>query len=171
MLRWILSRQIAAAERRFGAPLDYLRDMLAAAPGLLVRFGAGTALLARRRRAPADAWHVAALAGTLHEDCGTCLQLGVRLARKDGLPAEVLRAVLAREPARLPEPLAEAFRFADAVCRADGSEGPFRDALRARLGQEALVELSLAVASARVFPTVKRGMGHAVSCSLVDVQV
>jgi len=171
MLRWFLSRQITAAERRFGASLDYLRDMLAATPVLVLRFGAGTALLGRRRRAPRDAWHVAALVGTLHEDCGTCLQIGVNLARKDGVPTEVLRAVIDRAPERLAAPLAEAWRFADAVCRADGSEGPWRDALRARHGDEALIELSLAVATARVFPTVKRGMGHAVSCALVKVEL
>ncbi len=32
-------------------------------------------------------------------------------------------------------------------------------------------ELSLAIASARVFPTVKRGLGFARSCSLVEIAV
>jgi alkylhydroperoxidase family enzyme len=171
MLRWLLRRRIDATERQLGAPLDYVREMLNASTALPLRFFAGTALLARRRRAPRDVWHVAGLVTTRHEDCGACVQIGVNLALKDGVPADVLRAVLDRAPERLPEPLAEAYRFAAAVCAADGSEERWRDALRRRHGEEALIELSLAVATARVFPTVKRGMGHAVSCALVPVKV
>jgi alkylhydroperoxidase family enzyme len=171
MLRWLLRRRIDATEKQLGAPLDYVREMLAASSALPLRFFAGTALLARRRRAPRDVWHVAGLVATRHEDCGACVQIGVNLARQDGVPAEALRAVLDGAPGRLPEPLAEAYRFAAAVCAADGSEGPWRDALRKRHGDEALIELSLAVAAARVFPTVKRGMGHAVSCALAPVTV
>lgn len=171
MLRWFLSRQLDAAEKKLGAPLDYTREMLADSPVLLMRFFAGTALLPRRKRAPKDVWHVAALAATKHEDCGTCLQIGINLARKDGVSAETLRAVVDGAPTRLPEPLAEAWHFGAAVCAADGSEAPWREALLKRHGHEALVELSLAVAAARVFPTVKRGMGHAVSCSLVTIRV
>jgi len=171
MLRWFLRRQLDAAERKLGAPIDYAREMLEDSPGLLLRFFAGTALLGRRRRAPLDVWHVAALAATKHEDCGVCVQIAVNLARKDGVPAEVLRAVLDGAPERLPEPLAEACRFATAVCAGDGSEAPWREALLARHGHEALAELSLAIATARVFPTVKRGMGHALSCSVVPVRL
>ena len=171
MLRWLLRRQIASTERKLGAPLGYVRAMLDQSVALPLRFFAGTALLARRKRAPRDVWHVAALAATRHEDCGTCLQIGVNLARQDGVPAEALRAVIDGAPERLPAPLAEAFRFGAAVCAADGSEAPWRDALRARHGEEALIELSLAVAAARVFPTVKRGMGHAVSCAAAPAHV
>ena len=34
-----------------------------------------------------------------------------------------------------------------------------------------VTELSLAIATARVFPSLKRGLGFARSCSLVDVAV
>jgi hypothetical protein len=46
---------------------------------------------------------------------------------------------------------------------------PLRESLRARLGEEALIELSFAIAAARVFPTVKRGLGYATSCALVEL--
>ena len=57
MLRWLLRRRIDATEKQLGAPLDYVREMLAASAALPLRFFAGTALLARRRRAPRDVWH------------------------------------------------------------------------------------------------------------------
>jgi hypothetical protein len=36
---------------------------------------------------------------------------------------------------------------------------------------EGLVELALAIASARVFPIAKRALGYATSCTLVDAKV
>jgi alkylhydroperoxidase family enzyme len=171
MLRWFLRRQLDAAERKLGAPIDYAREMLEDSPGLLLRFFTGVSLLARRRKAPLDSGHVAGLVATRHEDCGVCVQIAVNLARKDGVPAEVLRAVLDGAPERLPEALAEAYGFAAGICANDGSEGPWREKLLARHGHEALTELSLVVAAGRVFPTVKRGMGHAVSCSVLPVRL
>ena len=38
-------------------------------------------------------------------------------------------------------------------------------------GQEVLVDLALAIASVRVFPTLKRGLGYARSCSQVTVEI
>ena len=38
-------------------------------------------------------------------------------------------------------------------------------------GQRVLVDLAIAVAAVRVFPTLKRGLGHGLSCSLVAVRV
>lgn len=43
--------------------------------------------------------------------------------------------------------------------------------LRERYGEEGLVELALAIASARVFPVTKRALGYALSCSKVEVRV
>jgi hypothetical protein len=34
-----------------------------------------------------------------------------------------------------------------------------------------MVDLAIAIASARVFPALKRGLGHAKSCSLVQIRV
>jgi hypothetical protein len=49
----------------------------------------------------------------------------------------------------------------------DGSEYEPRQKILARYGATTLAELSLAIASARVFPTIKRGLGHSVSCGAV----
>jgi hypothetical protein len=45
-----------------------------------------------------------------------------------------------------------------------------RERIRARHGDEGLVELALAIAAARVIPTTKRALGYATSCSVrIDV--
>ena len=46
-----------------------------------------------------------------------------------------------------------------------------RETLRKRYGEHGLIELAYAIASSRIPPTVKRGLGYAKSCSLVAVEV
>jgi hypothetical protein len=99
------------------------------------------------------------------------VQIAVNQAKKAGVPADTIRAVLDGRLDDLPEDLRDAYRFADAVVRASGDEGPFRERIRQRYGDEGLIELALAIASCRVFPTVKRALGYAVSCSTVPVTV
>lgn len=47
----------------------------------------------------------------------------------------------------------------------DGSDEAVRHEIETRFGATVLAELVLAIASARVSPTVKRGLGLALSCS------
>ena len=57
------------------------------------------------------------------------------------------------------------------VVEATGDEAKLRESLREQYGDEALVELAMGIARARVFPTVKRALGYATSCALVEVRV
>ena len=91
--------------------------------------------------------------------------------KKAGVPAEILRAVLDGRLDDLPEELRDVYRFAEAVVKASGEEDAFRERIRARYGDEGLIEMALAIASCRVFPTTKRALGYAVSCSKVAVSV
>ncbi len=157
---------LARAERELGGSVDWMRHVLDASPRAFRRFLAFLWLAGYRRAAPADAWHVAALVATRGEDCGPCVQIALNLARKDGVPREVLLAVLEGRHDDLPAPLADAARFADAIVTRNGLEQAPRERLRGLWGDAAVVELSFAVASARVFPTAKRGLGFATSCAL-----
>ena len=103
--------------------------------------------------------------------CGPCVQTAVNLAKADGVPADVLRAVLDRRVNDLPEPLRDVYRFAEAVVEVSGEEEPYRARLRQVFGEAALCELALAIATCRLFPTVKRALGYATSCSLVQAEV
>jgi alkylhydroperoxidase family enzyme len=172
MLRALILRKLSSEERKLGASLDYVRHMVRNARlGAFFRFARFLPLAAYRRVLPAPACHVARLAAVRHADCGTCLQIEVRAARKDGVPAEVVAAAARGDPVSLPDDLADVHRFATAVVAASGGEDALRETLRARYGEEGLVELALAVASCRVFPEVKRALGFARSCSLVPLEI
>jgi alkylhydroperoxidase family enzyme len=166
MFRMMMRPLLARTERQLGGSVDWMRHVLDASPRAFRRFLAFLWLAGYRRAAPAGAWHVAGLVAVLHEDCGPCVQIAINVARKDGVPREVLQAVLDGRLDDLPAPLADAARFARSVVARDGGEQAPRERLRALWGDAAVVELAFAVASARVFPTAKRGLGFARSCAL-----
>ncbi|HEV8377472.1 MAG TPA: hypothetical protein VGP99_01380 [Tepidisphaeraceae bacterium] len=171
MLRRLILSRVTAAEKTLGVPLDYCRFIIRTSLRASFKFAKFLAVDEYRRVLPPAPLYLARLVALRHDDCGTCVQIAVNQAKKAGVPADTIRAVLDGRLDDLPEDLRDAYRFADAVVRASGDEGPFRERIRQRYGDEGLIELALAIASCRVFPTVKRALGYAVSCSTVPVTV
>ena len=170
MIRRLVHRKLDALERELGASLDYLRFVLDRSLRAFLAFLKFTKLAEYRRELPPEPRMVASIRGSLSEDCGTCVQIAVNLARQAGLSADLVRATLDGRPEALPEDLADVCRYADAVL-AHEDDPELRETLRARYGDEGLIELGYALASAKVFPVVKRSLGFAVSCSQVEVRV
>jgi alkylhydroperoxidase family enzyme len=171
MLRWFINKRLDAAERSLGASTDYLRHILRVSMPAFFKFLKIMPLAEYRKKLPADAYHVARLVATQHEDCGSCVQIEVNLAKKDGVAPQILQAVLDRNVGALPPALAEVYHFAEGVVTRNGQEEEFRDRIRQRYGEVALVEMALAIAVCRIFPTTKHGLGYATSCSKVTVQM
>ena len=88
-----------------------------------------------------------------------------------GVDSAILRAVIDRKPDRLPEPAADAYRFAEAVVTHSSETDRLRDLLRERYGEAALVELALAIAVSRVFPVTKRALGYATRCANIQFDI
>jgi alkylhydroperoxidase family enzyme len=171
MIKWLIQKRLDAAERELGQPVDYVRHILGVSLGAFLKFTNFLSVSNYRRVLPVELYHIARIVATRDEDCGTCVQIEVNLAKKDGLPLDQLRLVLDRKPEALPEDLADVYRFAEAVVTASGDEREFRERIRARHGERALVELSLAIASCRTFPIIKRALGYATRCALVEIKI
>ena len=169
MLRRLALRSVAAAERDLGARLDYLRHLANTSLPAFVKFGLFTPLAQHRTHLPPAPYHLARIAATRHEDCGTCVQIEVTTALKQGVETALVRAAAEGRTDDLPADLAGVVRFAEAVVTQ--TDDPYlREAARARWGDEGLVELALGIAAARVFPTTKRALGYATACSLVPLR-
>lgn len=159
------------AERKLRVPADYLGRMGESSFSGFLRFLMFLPLAAYRRRSDPALVHAVRIVATQHEDCGPCVQIAVNAALDDGMEPQAIRAVLDRSHELMPGTLSLVVRFAEGVLARDGSEEESRNEIERQLGATVLTELSLAIASARVFPTVKRGLGFARSCSLVKVAV
>ena len=171
MIRKLILKRLDKEERSLGGSLDYVRHILRTSLTAFVKFALFTPLSQHRRKLPPTPYRVARLVATQDEDCGTCVQIEANLARRDGVPAELIRAVLNNRAEELPPELADIHRFAKAVVEASGEEDELRERLRERYGEEGLVEMALGIAAARVFPVTKRALGYATSCALVEVKL
>ena len=168
MLRWLIRRKLAAEEKKLGASMDYLRHVVDASPAAFLRFASIMPFANSRKVLPKEAWFAAQITTLRHEDCGPCLQITVNLAKQQGVDTELIRAVLDEDAAKLSREIADVCDFTKSVL-ACNDDSTLRDALCTRYGERGLIELSFAIASGRIPPTVKRVLGHATSCSKVAI--
>ncbi len=169
MIGWWIGRKLDAFEAHYDYDVGYMRELLAMGLGVLGPFHKATGLGQFREGVSPEAWHAAKIVTLQTEDCGPCLQLGVDMAAEDGVPAEVLAHVLAGRVEALPEEVALALRFVQALRARD----PVIDDLRAQLlplvGEEGIVSLAYAVLASRLYPDLKYAMGHGKACSRVSL--
>ncbi len=167
MLQFFALRRLASLERQLQLPgsMDYLRYLAASAPRAFRKFALFLPLAAHRRRLPTEVVTAVRVAGTMHQDCGTCVEVVLVQARQEGVPAALLEALVAGRAEAMPADVALAYRFARAVCEQTAEADELREQVRTRFGDEGLAELALAVASVQVFPITKRALGFAQSCS------
>jgi AhpD family alkylhydroperoxidase len=117
-----------------------------------------------------DAWHAAHLAGALAEDCGPCVQICVDMATRAGMDPEKLAALIRGDIDDAGPDAAFGFRYGMAVAtNADTALSLVEQASR-RYGKRGLVSLAFSVTTARMFPTLKRGLGHGAICAKVVVR-
>ncbi len=166
-----LERRLDRQEQQLGESLDWMRHILRrslAAYRKVVRF---MPMAEHRAGAPKDVWHVARIAAIRHEDCGPCLQIIVNEAVRDGVAPAIVRAALNNDAAALGPRLDLARRFAMAVAAHADEAEELRQQLVAEIGEDALVDLALTIAGVRVYPTIKRALGYATSCNLVEIRI
>ncbi len=171
MLRTLIEARISAAERRLGVPADYLRHILKVSLRAFLKFSKIMPLAEYRRVLPSEPYHVARIVAAREEDCGTCLQIEINLAKRGKMKPAIIRAAVNGKPDEMPEQLADIYRFAKAVVKRTGDEEIYRERIRGLYGEEGLIELAMAIAACRVVPTMKRALGFSQSCSAVHVHL
>ena len=92
MLRRLILARIASAEKDLGVPLEYCRFILRVS--LRASFKKFLAVDEYHRVLPTGPCYVARIVAVRDEDCGTCVQIAINQAKKAGVPAEQLQAVL-----------------------------------------------------------------------------
>jgi alkylhydroperoxidase family enzyme len=164
----LMRRLIRNLEKRYGYDAAYMHEILDSSPRAMFKLLLAQGMSLHRESLPSAAWHAARVVAARHEDCGPCTQLVVNFALADGVDPAVLRALIVRDDARLPEDVLVAARLADAVLANTPTEALRIEALR-RFGPQGLVSLAYAIAFTRVYPTLKRVLGYAHTCDRVVV--
>lgn len=168
MIRWFMNRRLNQAQQYLGVPVDEMRYILKHSVKAFLACGGLTKISQYHETLPADVYATAKVAAYRQEDCGSCLQITVNLARKAGVPAELIRDLITGRTEALAEPLRDVYQFAEELAnRVDNPD--LRERLRQRYGDEGMIAVALAITSARTFPTLKRALGYATSCSRMQI--
>ncbi|MEQ9410909.1 MAG: hypothetical protein RIK87_24565 [Fuerstiella sp.] len=171
MVTWIINRQLNSLERRLGESVDYLRHIARTSTAAFLKFMGLLPLAAHRGVTPRNLLFTARFVATKYEDCETCLQIVVNQAIEDKVNSEIVAAMVDGDDDSLDSETRLAAEFARAVLDDSPEQERLRAEFRTAFGERALVDISLAIAAARVFPTLKRSLGYAVSCREVAVQI
>lgn len=170
MNRWLLTKLLQWGEKQIGGvDLDYAYHLRDVAPSRLWRYTLIKTVEGPRKYTPADVYHAAGMAAAMTEDCGPCVQIHANFAMQDGMNADVLRSLAMRKMDNVPADIALGFRYGEAIAQGVMAD-EMRDEIRKKWGEKGLIELAFAIATARFYPAIKRGMGYAHTCERVVIQ-
>lgn len=157
-------------ETRYRYDATYLRELLEHSPAAYAKFDHFMALESHREVLDPQTHWVAKLAAMQVEDCGDCLQLNVRMALENNVSRQIIESVL-HGGKGLPDEVRDLYDFAVSVAAHDSAECGLEHRINTRFDKGFLLELGLCIATAKVFPTIKRALGYTKSCSLIEVKV
>ena len=169
MLKSYCHKKIAAMEREFGYDATYTHEMLEASLPAFLKFALFQSMAQHRDQAPREAWYAAKLAAAMSEDCGPCSQLCVDMALKAGVEPKIVAALAGGDMSEAGPDAALGFLYGQAVAANSPDAVQLAAEAKAKYGKRGLVSLALAVAGARVYPTLKRGLGHGAACQKLVV--
>ena len=169
MIRHMILLRLAREERRLGESVEYVRHILRVSLRAFFRFSKIFSIAEYRDELPADAYHVARIVAARGEDCGTCVQIEINLAKANGVSSEILCTVINQSPDALPPPISDVYQFVEMVVQSTEEDDSLRRNIIEHYGERGLVELALAIGASRFFPIVKRTLGHATQCANIHL--
>lgn len=159
-------------ENHYKYDCTYMRELLESSPTGFAKFSNFLPLSSHRENLSVEDYWLAKLSAMQIENCGDCLQLNVRMALEAGVSKSIIQAVLSGG-SDLPDALNDICEYAKFIASGDAipPDHGIIDRMKTRYGRGTLLELGLCVATAKVFPTIKRALGYTKSCTLVEIEM
>lgn len=168
MIRPLLHSIIRKFENRYGYDAAYMHEIADTSAGAFVKLGLAQAMNTHNEGVSLDALFAARITAVRFEDCGPCAQLVVNMALEAGVKPDMVRAIVARDAQRMSSDAALGMRLADAVLAHESTDAA-REEVLARFGEKGLITLAYSIAATRIYPTMKRALGHAHTCERLSV--
>jgi len=157
-------------ENHYKYDCTYMRELLEYSPNGFARFSNFLPLSGHQEKLETEDYWVAKLAAVYVEDCGECLQLNVRMALEGGASKPIIEAAL-KGGSTLPDALKDVYDYARYVASNNIIDPELIDRIENRYDKGSLLEFGICIATAKVFPTIKRALGYTKSCSLIEIEV
>lgn len=169
MIKSLLHRQVQKFAGPFGYDATYVHEIIDTSTRAALKFTLFQMIARPTKDVPAAALYAACIAAAVSEDCGPCAQLVVSMALQAGVAPSTIAALLRGDLEAAGKDAELGFRYGVAVAQNTADTVSISDAVEQRFGKQGLVTLAFAVAFGRVYPTVKRGLGHGAACAKIKV--
>lgn len=164
MIKHILRKSARKFGQRYDYNTAYMETIINASTSAGLRLSAFPILSQYRGPSNArDVWAGALLSSTLDGDCGPCGQLIVDMALEAGVPRDALRACIEGQP-HIAGDTGLGFRFATAAIAGSLEADNLGAEIEEKYGHKAVISAAFAAASGRMYPVLKRGIGHGSAC-------
>lgn len=150
---------------------SYMEEMLKASPASYEVFEGFLPMATFSNVTPVDVINVVRITAIKNEDCGTCVQLYVDLAIEAGLNKEIAIDIIFNKGESLSPELKLVYDFTLAVSNNETISANLLDRINQTYSREIMMEISLAIAATKVFPTIKRVLNYMQSCSIIHIKV
>jgi len=165
LIHFFLAPMAAKMEKLTKESADWSRDLLDSSPKGAMAFALTMPMVRFEGTAPARLRQFARLGAIRAEDCGPCVRIEIRFARARHIADEDLRAALNGVDGALSGLDRAAYDFGHAIA-ANGDTATPRAVLLPEIGESGIADLTISAAAVRLFPALKRGLGHAQSCDI-----
>lgn len=156
---------VGMMKRMVGDAEPYFEDLSDAGGFAVEKFQHAMVLSGHYYHAPKEMIHMARLGSTRAEDCGPCVEIVRGFALAGRMDADRLQNALMGKPDNKVDALA--FDFGAAIARGDVVQAAeLGEQIEAQYSRPIRTELTLAAASGRLFPAIKRGLGYASACTI-----
>ncbi|WP_427968098.1 hypothetical protein [Altererythrobacter sp.] len=156
---------VESMRRLVGDGEPYFNDLSEAGGFAVEKFQHGMVLSGHYYHAPGHMIHMARLGSARSEDCGPCVEIVRGIALADRMDADRLQNALLGKPDSEEDALA--YGFGEAIASGDiARAADLGEQVEAKYGRKVRTELTLAAASGRLFPAIKRGLGYASACMI-----
>lgn len=158
-------------QSHFNYDTSYMKEMLTENSKAFETFEAFLPMSTFVDKSPKDVIFVARLTSMKNEDCGACLQLNVDMATEAGVDKEIIQEVIFNEGKNLSSELKMIYDFTLCVGNKETVDAQLYEKMNKTYAKEVIVEIGLAIAATKVFPTLKRVLNDIQSCASIQINV
>ena len=164
-----LMSQIDQFETHYQYDSTYMRDLLNSSQAAYEKFSACMPLVNHHELLSHRDYWIVKLTAMHQEDCGSCVQLLINIAREAAIDSQPINAVIAG-PDRLTQEDKQLYDYVVKVTLNKPSEDVLSGAINNRYTNGQLLEMGIVIATCKLFPTIKRSAGYAKSCQLMQFE-
>ena len=158
-------------QNHYNYDTSYMKEMLKNAPEAYQTFEAFLPMANFVKEIPLDVLYVAKVTAMKNEDCAACLQLNVDMALEAGINKNIIKEIIYNDGRNLTSELKNIYDFSLIIVQNRNMDEALYDTIISKYSKSVIIELALALASAKIFPTIKRTLNEAESCKLIEIKI